>query len=59
MKSSSDNEDLRLQIAHLRREIESVAAFARNSLKNSSNDPEDWRADMQIVANRLETRLAV
>ncbi|MYM92467.1 hypothetical protein [Duganella vulcania] len=58
MNASTDAEELRLQIRHLRAEMEAVATIARNSVKTNSADPESWRADMQMVAERLEARLA-
>lgn len=56
---SADTEELRLTIAHLRTEIQSVILFARNSINTNSTDVEDWRADMQQVVTKLETRLEI
>ena len=56
--AAESTEELRLTIAHLRREIQNVAALARNSIATNSNDVEDWRADMTMVAERLEARIA-
>lgn len=58
MKSCTDTEELRLQIAHLRAEMQAVATLARNSIKFNSADVEDWRSDMKVVADRLDARLS-
>jgi hypothetical protein len=56
-KASTD-EELRLVNSHLRSCMAQTAALARNSIRTNSKDPEDWRADVQMLAEKLERMLA-
>lgn len=56
---ASEHEELRLIIAHLRRDIQTAITFARNSILTNSSDPQSWREDMQVLADNLERQSRV
>jgi hypothetical protein len=51
---SSETEELRLVNSHLRSAICKAVNQGRNIIRTNSADPEDWRADMQMLVNDLE-----
>lgn len=56
-RPDSTTEPLRLEIAHYRRALERLSVFANNSLRNTSTDHEDWRADMAQLAGMIDREL--
>jgi hypothetical protein len=54
---ASDTETLRLTIAHYKTAMRMAVRLARNSLRTNSRDIQDWREDMNVLADCLERQI--
>ena len=48
---------LRLTIAHYKTAMRMAVTLARNSLRTNSRDIQDWREDMNVLADCLERQI--
>lgn len=54
---ASDTEELRLAVAHYKTALRLAATMARGTLRTNSRDIEDWREDLQVLADCLERQI--
>lgn len=54
---ASDTETLRLTIAHYKTAMRMAVRLARNSMRTNSRDIQDWREDMNMLADCLERQI--
>ncbi len=54
---ASDTEALRLTIAHYKTAMRMAVTLARNTLRTNSRDIQDWREDMNVLADCLERQI--